>query len=175
MRIACFGIPKRQLNDLPPLNCYVNALMATTQLPPEFKRLLSSLNSNDVDYLVVGGYAVAYHGYVRPTGDIDVWVALTEDNIKRVIEAIKQLGYAPPMLKTKYLSKPGSVLRIGVQPLAFDIINQIAGVSFSECFDRRVVVELDSVKANVIGLSDLKVNKKASGRNKDLADLDYLP
>jgi hypothetical protein len=144
-------------------------------LPPEFKRLLSALSSKEVEYLVVGGYAVIYHGYVRTTGDIDIWVGLNIENAAKVESAIRSLGFNPPGLKAEWFVKKGSVLRIGQEPLRFDIINDIDGVAFAECYARRVEWELEGIRVNMISLQDLKTNKKASGRNKDLADLDYLP
>jgi predicted nucleotidyltransferase len=144
-------------------------------LPPEFKKLLSALSTKNVDYLLVGGYAVVFHGYVRTTGDIDIWVALAEENAKRVEAAIRSLDFNPPGMKPEWFTKKGAVLRIGSEPLRFDIINDIDGVQFSECYSRRIECEIDGVPVKVISLQDLKKNKKASGRNKDLADLDYLP
>jgi hypothetical protein len=144
-------------------------------LPPEFKRLLSALASNKVDYLVVGGYAVIFHGYVRTTGDLDIWVALNPENAAHLESAIRSLGFNPPGFKAEWFLRPGSVLRIGQEPLRFDIINEIDGVTFAECYARRVTAHLEEVEINLISLPDLKANKKASGRNKDLADLDYLP
>jgi hypothetical protein len=149
--------------------------MATIHLPPEFKRFLFALASNQVEYLVVGGYAVIYHGYVRTTGDLDIWVALNPANAARLEAAIRSLGFNPPGLTAEWFLRKGSVLRIGQEPLRFDIINDIDGVVFPECHARRVTIKLDEVEVNVISLADLKTNKKASGRNKDLADLDYLP
>ncbi len=144
-------------------------------LPPEFKRLLSALGLNRVDYLVVGGYAVIYHGYVRTTGDLDIWVALTAENAARVESTVRSLGYNPPGLEAGWFLRKGSVLRIGQEPLRFDIINDIDGVTFADCYARRATAQLEGVEVNFISLADLKTNKKASGRNKDLADLDYLP
>jgi hypothetical protein len=149
--------------------------MATMLLPPEFNRLLSALASNKVEYLVVGGYAVIYHGYVRTTGDLDIWVALNAENAAKVESAIRSLGFNPPGLKAEWFERKGSVLRIGQAPLRFDIINDVDGVTFAECFARRVTTELEGFQVNFISLPDLKTNKKAAGRNKDLADLDYLP
>jgi len=144
-------------------------------LPPEFKRLLSALSLNKVEYLVVGGYAVIYHGYVRTTGDMDIWVALTRENAANVESAIRSLGFNPPGLKAEWFVRKGAVLRIGQEPLRFDIINDIDGVTFADCYARRVLANIEDIQVNIISLPDLKTNKKASGRNKDLADLDYLP
>ena len=144
-------------------------------LPPEFKGLLSALASNQVEYLVVGGYAVIYHGYVRTTGDLDIWVALNAENAARVELAVRSLGFNPPGLKAEWFTNRGSVLRIGQEPLRFDIVNDIDGVSFAECYARRITAHLEDVEVDLISLEDLKTNKRATGRNKDLADLDYLP
>jgi hypothetical protein len=144
-------------------------------LPPEFNRLLSALALNKVDYLIVGGYAVIFHGYVRTTGDLDIWVAPNPENAAKLELAIRSLGFNPPGLKPEWFLRRGSVLRIGEEPLRFDVINEIDGVTFAECYARRVTTQLKDVEVNLISLPDLKTNKKASGWNKDLADLDYLP
>jgi predicted nucleotidyltransferase len=144
-------------------------------LPPEFKRLLSALSLKKVEYLVVGGYAVIFHGYVRTTGDLDIWVALDHENAANVEAAIRSMGFNPPGLKAGWFVRKGAVLRIGQEPLRFDIINDIDGVTFEECYARRVEADIEGLQVNMISLPDLKTNKKASGRNKDLADLDYLP
>jgi predicted nucleotidyltransferase len=144
-------------------------------LPPEFKRLLSTLSLKKVEYLVVGGYAVIFHGYVRTTGDLDIWVALNPENAAKLEAAIRSMGFNPPGLKGEWFVRKGAVLRIGEEPLRFDIINDIDGVIFAECYARRVEADIEGIQVNMISLPDLKTNKKASGRNKDLADLDYLP
>ena len=144
-------------------------------LPPEFKRLLSALSLKRVEYLVVGGYAVIFHGYVRTTGDLDIWVALDQGNAAKVEAAIRSMGFNPPGLKAEWFVMRGAVLRIGQEPLRFDIMNDIDGVTFEECYARRVEANIEGLHVNMISLPDLKTNKKASGRNKDLADLDYLP
>jgi hypothetical protein len=145
------------------------------QLPPEFKKLLKSLNSNGAEYLVIGGYAVIFHGYVRTTGDLDVWIRRTPENARRAVEAIQGIGYNPRGLKPELLLHPGGVLRIGIEPFRFDIVNQIDGVEFDECYQRRVQSTIEGIDINWISLADLKINKGATGRNKDRADLDYLP
>lgn len=149
--------------------------MGMMLLPPEFRRLLSSLNSNDVEYLVVGGYAVIHHGYVRTTGDIDIWTAANPANAQKLEKAIRSLGFNPPWSKSGLFLKLGSVLTIGQEPLKFEIINEIDGVRFEDCYSRKVTANIDGLLVNIISLSDLKTNKRASGRHKDLADLDYLP
>src|SRR5688572_19336668 len=116
--------------------------MGMMLLPPEFRRLLNSLNSNDVEYLLVGGYAVIHHGYVRTTGDMDIWIAGNPGNARQIEKAIRALGFNPPWLASELFLKPGSVLRIGQEPLRFDIINQIDGVNFEDCYNRRITTEV---------------------------------
>jgi len=125
--------------------------------------------------LLVGGYAVIHHGYVRTTGDMEIWIARKPENAEKLERAIRLLGFNPPGLTWELLLKPGSVLRIGSEPLRFDIINEIDGVKFEDCYGRRVNAVIEGLPVGIISLPDLKANKKASGRNKDLADLDYLP
>ena len=144
------------------------------QLPPEFRKFLSSLNRHAVDYLIVGGYAVIFHGYVRTTADIDIWVAINPDNAQRVEAAIRGAGFNPPWLKAELFLRPGSVFRIGMEPLRLEIITQIDGVEFEQCRAGRIETELDGLKVSFLNLNDLKTNKRAAGRPKDLADLDYF-
>jgi hypothetical protein len=144
------------------------------QLPPEFRKFLSSLNRHAVDYLIIGGYAVIFHGYVRTTADIDIWVAVNPDNASRVEAAIRDAGFNPPWLNAQLFLRRGGVFRIGVEPLRLEIVTQIDGVEFGQCQARRVEAELDGLKLPFLGLDDLKTNKAAAGRPKDLADLDYF-
>jgi hypothetical protein len=112
-------------------------------LPPDFKEFFQLLNSHQVEYLIIGGYAVSYHGYPRATGDIDVWVAIHPENVDKIISAIKNFGFENPELNRDLFLKDNQVIRMG--------------------------------PVNFISLSDLKKNKKACGRPKDLLDLDNLP
>src|SRR5205814_5133253 len=105
------------------------------------------------------------HGYVRTTGDLDIWVALNQQNAARVEAAIRSLGFNMPGLKAEWFERKGAVLRLGVEPLRFDIINDVDGVNFAECYSRRVESDIDGIQVNIISLPDLKPNKKASGRH----------
>jgi predicted nucleotidyltransferase len=174
-KIGRTGIPRPRPNGWPRQSNSGKPPTVMIQLPPEFKRLLNSFNSIGVEYVVVGGYAVIYHGYVRTTGGLDLWISLTAANADKAVAAIRSLGFNPPWLKGPILLKKGAVLRIGTAPFRFDILNDISGVNFKDCFERRIQAEVDGITVNFIGLSDLKANKRAAGRNKDLADLDYLP
>ncbi|HXR36137.1 MAG TPA: nucleotidyltransferase [Candidatus Binataceae bacterium] len=146
--------------------------MATIRLPTDFKEFLRLLNSNGAEYLVIGGYAVNYHGYPRTTGDMDVWVGTDRRNAEKVTAALSEFGFqqATPQL----FSVPNNVVRMGLPPVRIEILTSISGVEFPQCFQRRAVADFDGVTVNLIDLEDLKTNKKASGRLKDLADLEEL-
>jgi hypothetical protein len=122
--------------------------------------------------MVIGGYAVIVHGYVRTTGDLDIWVATTGENADRIVLALKEFGFmkASPEL----FREPNAVVRMGVRPLRIELLTGISGVEFDECYPRREVMDFDGLPVPVICLEDLKANKRASGRYKDLADLDEL-
>jgi hypothetical protein len=148
----------------------------TTTLPSDFKEFLRLLDETGVKYLIVGGYAVGYHGYPRSTGDMDVWVDSTEENAKRVVETLKEFGFDVPRLVPDLFLDPDRVIRMGHPPLRIEILTSVAGVSFGECYSSRAVDEMDDgTPIHFIGLEKLKENKRASGRHKDLDDLENLP
>ena len=145
------------------------------RLPPDFKEFLRLLNSHRVEYLLVGGYAVGYHGYPRPTGDMDVWIAVSSPNAARVVGALVEFGFRAEDVPAALFTEPGKIVRMGVPPMRLEIVTSISGVDFAACYARRTSAVVDGVVVNVIGLDDLKTNKKASGRHKDLNDLEQLP
>ncbi|WP_325309166.1 DUF6036 family nucleotidyltransferase [Longimicrobium sp.] len=145
------------------------------RLPQDFKEFLRLLRSHGVRYLLVGGYAVTYHGYPRATGDLDVWVAIDPQNAQRIVDALRDFGFDTPELSPALFLQDGKMVRMGNVPLRIEVLTVISGVEFDECYAGRVEDELDGVKVSLISLRDLKTNKKASGRNKDLADLENLP
>lgn len=149
--------------------------MATTHLPPDFKEFLKLLNAHQVEYLLIGGYAVGYYGYPRATADMDVWIAMHPANAERIVAALKDFGFDLPELSPQLFLKEWQVIRIGVPPVRIEVATTISGVNFAECYAQRVVDVLDGVKVNLISLKHLKANKKASGRHQDLADLENLP
>ena len=149
--------------------------MATTPIPPDLKEFLQLLNSKSVEYLLIGGYAVGYHGYVRATGDMDVWIATSESNAEKLTELLREFGFNPPELSPQLFCVENSLVRMGVPPFRIEILTTISGVDFQECYPARVEDILDGVLVKIISLKHLKINKAASGRLKDLADLDYLP
>ncbi len=133
------------------------------------------LNSKQVEYLLIGGYAVGYHGYPRPTGDLDIWIAMHPRNAEKVVAALKEFGFGVPELSVDLFLKKKKIIRMGVTPLRIEIATTISGVDFDECYAERIIDELDDIEVNLINLRHLKINKKASGRLKDLNDLENLP
>ena len=144
-------------------------------LPLDFKEFLKLLNEKDVRYLLIGGYAVGYHGYPRATGDMDIWIAIHPDNAKKVISALRDFGFDHPDLSPDLFLQKNKIIRMGHPPMRLEISTGISGVEFDECYVSRIVDTLDGVEVNIIDLPHLKANKKAAGRYKDLADLENLP
>lgn len=146
--------------------------MATIQLPPDFKEFLRLLNSNSVEYMVIGGYAVNYYGFPRATADLDIWIAIGQQNAQRVAQVLREFGFT--QAEAEAFLEPRKIIRMGVPPVRLEILTSISGVEFAECYRRRLAVELDGVPVNLIHLDDLKRNKQASGRLKDRLDLEQL-
>ncbi|MDZ4702061.1 MAG: hypothetical protein SH809_20290 [Rhodothermales bacterium] len=132
------------------------------------------LNEHDVAYLLVGGYAVGYHGYVRATADMDIWVEPTVENARRVTAAFREFGFDVPGLEPKLFLEKNKIVRIGQPPVRIEVMSSISGVVFKECYEKRTQADWDDLIVPIISLACLKQNKRASGRLKDLADLEYL-
>lgn len=148
--------------------------MATVNLPPDFKEFLKLLNAHQVEYMLIGGYAVAYHGYPRATADMDIWISTHPENVVKILAALKEFGFDLPELTPELFQKEDQIIRMGVPPVRIEIMTGISGVIFAECYAARVVDVLDEVEVNLIDLAHLKINKKAAGRHKDLDDLENL-
>ena len=146
--------------------------MVMIHLPQDFKELLQLLNSKRIEYLVVGGYAVALYGYPRATGGIDIWIAISKDNAQKTVEALKEFGFDVPELKEELFQEKGKNIRMGEPPIRIEILTSIDGVEFPECYKNTLTI--DGIEINFISFQDLKKNKKASGRLQDLADLENL-
>ncbi len=149
--------------------------MAMIRLPQDFKDFLRLLNSNKVEYLVIGGYAVSYYGYPRATGDIDIWVAVDSQNAQRMVDVLTEFGFSKERLSAELFLKENQIIRMGMPPIRIELMTSISGVDFKDCYSSRVIDTIDGVEVSVINLDDLKKNKKAAGRHKDLGDLESLP
>ena len=148
------GGGSRRESGLKGLNGCARVSIRMIPLPPDFKDFLLLLNANGIRYLVIGGYAVAFHGYVRHT--------------------LRQFGFDLPRVKPALFLQKGKIIRMGYEPTRLEILNEIDGVSFQECYRRRRVADLDGLKINFIALPQLLKNKRASRRLKDLADVEAL-
>jgi len=149
--------------------------MATIHLPSDFKEFLKLLNAHQVEYLLIGGYAVGFHGYPRATVDMDIWIAMNPANSQRIVTVLKEFGFDLPELSPELFLKEWQIIRLGVPPVRIELATTVSGVNFNECYAERIADILDGVKVNLISLRHLKINKKASGRHQDLADLENLP
>jgi hypothetical protein len=148
--------------------------MATIRLPPDFKEFFQLLNSERIEYLLVGGYAVGYYGYPRATGDVDIWIAATEANAAGMARVLERFGFSKKAASASPFLKENAVVRIGVPPLRIDLLTGITGVDFAECYRSRTQAMLDGVEVSIIGLDHLRTNKQRVARKKDLDDLEHL-
>ena len=145
------------------------------ELPHDFKEFLKLLNSHSVEYLLIGGYAVGYYGYPRATNDLDIWIAMNDENAVRVVETLREFGFDTPELSAELFLKPDNIVRMGSPPVRIEILTTISGLRFAESWPHRKDASLGDVQVTMIGLPCLKTNKRASGRHKDLDDLEHLP
>jgi predicted nucleotidyltransferase len=140
----------------------------------DFKEFIQSLNDNHVQYLIVGGYAVALHGHPRYTKDLDVWIRLDRENAANLIKALDQFGFGSLGLQTEDFLDSNQIVQLGYPPSRLDLLTSLKGVDFVSCYASRVEVTIDEIKVNFIDLENLKKNKRATGRLQDLADLENL-
>lgn len=149
--------------------------MAQIELHPDFKDFLRLLNSHRVEYLVVGGYAVGYHGYPRATGDLDIWIGLSEANAEKTAKTLLDFGMSAREVTKDLFTEKNRAIRMGVPPVRIEVITTASGIDFEQCYEHREVIDMDGIPVNFISLDDLRVNKRACGRHKDLEDLEHLP
>ncbi|MEW6351212.1 MAG: DUF6036 family nucleotidyltransferase [Thermodesulfobacteriota bacterium] len=143
-------------------------------LNQDFKEFIQSLNSNDVRYLVIGGYAVAFHGHPRYTKDLDVWIEMTTDNAARMVKALEDFGFGSLGLQADDFLVAGQIIQLGYPPNRIDLVFTPEGIDFATCYESRVEVRIDDVQVNFVDLENLRRNKRAVGRLQDLADLENL-
>lgn len=144
------------------------------KLHKDFREFIELLNKNEVKYLIIGGYAVAFHGYVRSTGDLDIWIKISPKNAQRVLKTLKDFGFGSLDIDTSDFQKEYAIIQLGFPPYRIDIITTPDGISFDECYENKVVSNDNNIPLNFIDIENLKKNKKSSGRLRDLLDLDNL-
>jgi predicted nucleotidyltransferase len=140
----------------------------------DFREFVELLIKHKAEYLIVGGYAVGFYGYPRYTGDLDIWLNPTDENAKRILRSVNEFGFSSFNLSESDFTKPGNVIQLGHPPLRIDLLSTIDGVTFEECYKNKKVVDIDGLNVNFIGYNDLIKNKRSSGRNRDLDDLEHL-
>jgi hypothetical protein len=144
------------------------------KLQQDLREFVELLNSHNVDYIIVGGHAVAFHGYPRFTGDIDFFIRPTVDNGVRLVRALEAFGFSNVGLNAETFAQANKVVQLGRPPNRIDLLTSISGVDFDEGWKGRVAGNLDGIPVSFIGKLELIKNKRASARTKDLADLEKL-
>ena len=144
------------------------------EVQKDFKELLELFNAHKVNYLIVGSYALAFHGAPRYTGDIDLFVEPDLGNATKILNALNDFGFGTVGLKQNDFATPNQVIQLGYPPVRIDLITSISGVSWNEAFDNREVGKYGEVPVNYIGRNQYVLNKRASGRKKDFADLEAI-
>lgn len=143
-------------------------------LNPDFRDMLSAFDAENVEYLIVGAYALAAHGIPRATGDLDFWIRRVAPNAERVLRALEVFGAPTSDLSVEDLLTPNLVFQIGVEPSRIDILTAIDGVEFDDAWPRRLTGRIGDVEVPTIGIQELIANKRAAGRKQDLADIEQL-
>jgi hypothetical protein len=143
-------------------------------LNQDYKEMLSTLLENNVEFLLVGAYAMAAHGYPRATADLDIFIKPSSDNAKKVFKALAEFGAPMDSSILDDFAKKGTIFQIGVIPCRIDVINEIDGVSFEVAFEDKEIVEIEGLHVPIISKKNLLLNKKSTGREKDLLDAKRL-
>lgn len=143
-------------------------------LNDDYKEMLQCLNAEGVDYLLIGAYAMAAHGFPRATMDIDIWVKPSPENARAVWKAIRRFGAPLGQITVEDFTNDDIIFQIGVAPRRIDIITGVSALNFDETISRAIEVHVEGLKVLIPSVSDLITNKKATGRIKDLADVETL-
>jgi hypothetical protein len=143
-------------------------------LNPDFKDMLSCLKEEEVEFIIVGAYALAAHGFPRATGDIDIWVRNSFDNAQKIMYALKKFGAPTSNISEEEFTSPDMVVQIGVEPCRIDLLTRISGVEFDEAWENKVSITIDDLEIYVLSKADLLKNKSATGRDKDQGDIAWL-
>lgn len=145
-----------------------------TRFPDDFRDFLEALEGRQVKFIVAGAFALAAHGHPRYTKDLDVWIEVAQDNAERIVDALTDFGMKSLGLTPADFLSENMVIQLGYEPNRIDLLTTLDGVTFSQAYPRRVMLQLADYTAPVLDLETLKVNKRASGRLRDLADLEEL-
>ncbi len=140
----------------------------------DFREFVRLLNESQVEYLIIGGYAVALYGYPRLTGDLDVWIKPSSGNARKVMNVLRSFGFGTADLSEKDFSTEYKIIQLGYPPVRIDIVTTVDGLTFDECFAVKNETMIDDLKMNFIQLDHLKINKRIVGRPKDIDDLENL-
>lgn len=143
-------------------------------LPNDFREFLELLNANRVKYILIGGFAVGFYGYPRTTNDIDIFISDGEENSQRLVKTLKEFAFSTDVPSADIFTTPNSLVEIGIAPVKIEILNFASGLEFEKAYANRIIDTIEGVEVSMISLDDLKINKKASGRYKDLEDLEQL-
>jgi predicted nucleotidyltransferase len=143
-------------------------------LDKDFEDFVVLLNKHGIDYMIVGGYALAFHGKPRHTGDLDIWIDISDNNAQKMLDAIVEFGMGSLGMKKEDFLQKGIITQIGYPPLRIDILNEIDGVNFKEAYPNKLIIDVDGLLVNYIGLDDLIKNKQVSGRHQDISDVNEL-
>lgn len=144
------------------------------KISQDFREFVEFANSRNLQFLIVGGYAVAFHGHPRYTKDLDIWIERTPENVDKLLAVLDDFGFGSAGLGKSDFLQPNRVIRLGKPPLQIDLLTSISGVEFPDCYPNRQYLVSDDVRLPFISIEDLKTNKRASGRHQDLADLENL-
>jgi hypothetical protein len=149
-------------------------LRKTYMLNPDFKDMLSCLKDAEVEFVIVGAYALAAHGFPRATGVIDIWVRNSSDNAQRIMSALKKFGAPTSNISEDDFTSPDMVVQIGVEPSRIDLLTRISGVAFEAAWKNKVSITIDELEIYILSRADLLKNKLATGRDKDQGDIAWL-
>jgi hypothetical protein len=143
-------------------------------LNPDFKEMLSCLKDEEVDFIIVGAYALAAHGFPRATGDIDIWVRNSSENAQKIMRALMRFGAPTSHLSEEDFTAPDIIVQLGVEPCRIDLLTGIDGVEFDEAWKNKVSITIDELEIDILSKEDLLRNKQATGRDKDQGDIVWL-
>lgn len=143
-------------------------------LSKDFREFIELLNGNSVRYLIVGGYAVAFHGYPRYTKDLDIWIELSPENANNILNALAAFGFGSSGLKAEDFLEADQIIQLGYPPNRIDILATLEALEFEDCYKTKVEAEIRGLRIDLIDIESLKRNKRATGRLQDLADAENL-